>query len=229
MSVPRLEGDRETSKARLEELLERNPNFAGAPELLAQARGDAKATQRKSPQRVDNSQPPQTVALSEPQLFYEATLARESGDFETSKARLEELLRRNPTFSGASDLLTEVGDEIWKQTLPVSFEARHRHRIGGCSGTLSLAVGSIRFSSDAHEWEWKLGAIRVMERTDARNVIVETYEKDILGMGKPKRYRLNLTEPLEPETWRRYQRIAKRKALTEESPEPETQNESQPQ
>ena len=191
------------AKAKLEELLRRDPHFAGsadllakaerdlqwsvemvdvsdvevpdetnsagAPVLLAQARGDTKATQRTSPRRVRNTQPPQPVALSEPQLFYEATMAQESGDFETSKAKLEELLQRNPTFSGASDLLTEVGDEIWKQTLPVSFEARHRHRIGGCSGTLSLAVGSIRFSSDAHEWEWKLGAIRVVERTDARN------------------------------------------------------------
>ena len=82
---------------------------------------------------------------------------------------------------------------------------------------------------EVDEWEWKLGAIRVVERTDARNLIVETYEKDILGMGKPKRYRLNLSEPLQPETWSRYQRIAKREALTEESAAPETQNESQPQ
>ncbi|MEE9264584.1 MAG: hypothetical protein V3V11_09025, partial [Vicinamibacteria bacterium] len=74
-----------------------------------------------------------------------------------------------------------------------------------------------------------LRAIRVMERTDSRNLIVETYEKDILGMGKPKRYRLNLTEPLEPETWSRYQRIAKRAALTEEFPESVGQAENPPQ
>ncbi len=103
-------GDRETSKARLEDLLERNPNFAGARELMAQARGDAPIIQRK---------PPQPLALTEPQLFYEATPARENGDFETSRARLEELVRRNPTFTGASELLTEVATSFGRKTCPL--------------------------------------------------------------------------------------------------------------
>ncbi len=205
-------GDNETGRVKLEELLDRNPNFAGAPELLARARGETKAPPRTGRE---------AAALSEPQLFYEATLARESGDFETSKARLEEALRRNPTFSGASELLTEVDDEIWKKTLPVSFEARHRHRFGSCIGSLSLEGGSIGFNSDAHEWKWELSAIRVMERTDAKNVIIETYEADVLGMGKPKRYKFSLDQPLDRETWSRYERIARRETLSEESSEPE--------
>ena len=190
--------DVEASKARLEELLERNPHFAGATELLARANGDIKTAQ--------------PVALSEPQLFYEATLAREQGDFEKAQARLEELLRTNPTFAGASALLAEVGDEIWKQTLPVAFEARHRHRIGGCTGTLSLGAERIRFHPDSHAWKWELGAIRIMERTDEERLLVETFEKDLLGMGKPKRYRFELGQPLDSETWTRYQRLAKRES-----------------
>ena len=187
---------------------------------MAQARGDAPIIQRN---------PPQPLALTEPQLFYEATLARENGDFETSRARLEELVRRNPTFTGASELLTEVDDELWKKNQPASFEARHRHRIGGCTGSLSLQAGSIRFRSDAHEGVWELPAIRVMERTDSKNVIVETFEKDVLGMGKPKRYRFTLSRPMGPETWSRYERIARRATLSNGSEESAGQAGSRPQ
>ncbi len=195
-------GDLEASKARLEVLLERNPSFAGASQLLSRANGDVPAA------------PP--VALSEPQLFYQATLAREQGDFERSKARLEELLQRNPTFAGATGLLLEVDDQIWRQTLPVAFEARHRHRIGGCAGRLSLGPTGIRFYSDSHDWKWELGAIRIMERTDDEGLLVETFEKDILGMGKPKRYRFDLGQPLDSGTWARYQRLAKRESFSEQ-------------
>jgi serine/threonine-protein kinase len=207
-------GDVEASKVRLEELLDRNPSFAGATELLAKASGDVKTAE--------------PVALNEPQLFYEATLAREQGDFERSKAKLEELLQRNPTFAGASELLVEVGDEIWRQTLPVAFEARHRHRIGGCTGTLSLGAGRIRFHSDAHDWKWELRAIRIMERTDDESLLVETFEKDILGMGKPKRYRFNLHQPLDSETWTRYRRLAKRESFSEETSDVDNQEDSAP-
>ncbi len=205
-------GDVEASKASLEVLLERNPGFAGATQLLARTNGDV----------------PAPVALSEPQLFYEATLAREQGDFETSKVRLEQLLQKNPTFAGASTLLIEVDDEIWRQTLPVAFEARHRHRIGSCTGTLSLRATGIRFHSDSHDWKWELGAIRIMERTDNEGLLVETFEKDILGMGKPKRYRFDLTQPLDSDTWARYQRLAKRESFSEEPSDVENQEDSAP-
>jgi serine/threonine protein kinase len=249
-------GALEESKARLEELVRRDAEFAGASQLLAHVEQtrEADAVAIESPEKLTDSTRPavpsdarrnaetepafqrevhepsatnerteDTATSSEPELFYDATLAREQGDFETSKARLEELLQRNPVFGGAADLLVEVDDEIWRQTLPVTFEARHRHRIGGCTGTLRLGAGQILFQSDSHDWRWELDAIRIMERTDDGGFLLETFEKDILGMGKPKRYRFDLSQPLDSETWTRYERLAKRESLSEGSSNADSQ------
>ena len=82
---------------------------------------------------------------------------------------------------------------------------------------LSLGDGWILFSSDAHDWRWNFEAIRIMERTDDAGFLIETFEKDILGMGKPKRYRFDLTRPLDDETWTRYLRLVTREGLSEDS------------
>ena len=222
-------GDLEESMAKLEELLERNPSFAGAPQLLAEAREDVR-TDRRGLGEVGtgkaNGSPTRWARPTEQQLFEDATLARQYGDLLTSKARLEELLQRNPTFSGASELLAEVADEIWVQeTLPLSFGARHQHRLGDCAGTLSLSASAIRFQSEAHEWNWNLDDIPVMQRTDGKTLILETYEREILGMSKSKRYRFLLVQPLELETWSQYQRLVTGTAAAQEASQLEGQQE----
>jgi len=202
----------EASEAKSEEQPPRSPSAAGASEQLARVNDGLKGEKqnpRTGQDSEDEGSPRQPVERSEPQLFYEARLALEGGDLETSTARLEELLRRNPSFAGASELLVEVRNEVWKQTLPIPFHARHRHRIGDCTGTLLLAVDSIRYSSEEHEWNWPFEEIRVLERTDRETLTIETSEKDILGMGKPKRYRLTLTQPLDEENWNRYRTVVK--------------------
>jgi hypothetical protein len=48
-----------------------------------------------------------------------------------------------------------------------------------------------------------------MERPEATTVIVETFEKDTLSLGKNKRYRFDLEASLSDADWARYQRLLK--------------------
>jgi len=206
-------GDLQLSKARLEELLRRNPGFAGAAELLVRVTDRLRSVEGRPAtvvKPVEERTPSLPLALSDPQLFYEARSALERGDLEGSKARVETLLRRSPSFPGASELLAEVGDRLWRKTLPLRVRAKHGHRIGGCEGTVTFAAWGIRYSSADHEWEWKFDEIRVMERANRRSFYVETYEKDVLVLGKPKSYRFALRDSLGDDVWSRYQRLAKK-------------------
>ena len=143
------------------------------------------------------------------ELFYEAQTALERGELEESQAWLEELLLKDPTFAGASELLTEVTDRIWAEKLPLLFEARHNHRIGGCNGELSLTTLGLRFVSEQHDWSWRHEDIRVLEQPDERTIFVETFEKDIIGLGKYKRYKFELADKLSHTDWNRYQRLTR--------------------
>jgi hypothetical protein len=136
-------------------------------------------------------------------------MAFQNGDLEGSKRQLEALLRTNPSFEGASELLLQVNDELWKKTLPVSFRAEHQHRIRGCTGTLTLAAWGIRFSSTDHDWKWKFDEIRLIERQGGRVLNLETYETEVLGLGKPKNYKFELRESMGDEDWSRYERLAR--------------------
>jgi serine/threonine-protein kinase len=205
-------GDLETSKAVIEELLRRNPGFDGAPELLVKVNERLRGEER-SPVRAGDRAPPvepaHASAPMEAELFYRARLAFQNGDIEGSKRQLEALLRTNPSFEGASELLLQVNDELWKKTLPVSFRAEHQHRIRGCTGTLTLAAWGIRFSSTDHDWKWKFDEIRLIERQGGRVLNLETYETEVLGLGKPKNYKFELRESMGDEDWSRYERLAR--------------------
>jgi hypothetical protein len=205
-------GDLEASKAVIEELLRRNPGFDGAPELLVKVNERLRGEER-SPVRAGDRAPPvepaHASAPMEAELFYRARLAFQNGDIEGSKRQLEALLRTNPSFEGASELLLQVNDELWKKTLPVSFRAEHQHRIRGCTGTLTLAAWGIRFSSTDHDWKWKFDEIRLIERQGGRVLNLETYETEVLGLGKPKNYKFELRESMGDEDWSRYERLAR--------------------
>ena len=146
---------------------------------------------------------------TEAELFYEAGVALEQGDLERGRASVETLLERNPSFAGAADLYVSVTDQIWEAGLPLVFGARHRHRIGGCEGELSFASLGVRFHSPDHDWGFRPEDIRVMERPAGTTVIVETFEKDTLGLGKNKRYRFELDAPLRDADLARYQKLLK--------------------
>ena len=146
---------------------------------------------------------------TEADLFYQARLALERGDLERSRATLETLLSRNPSFTGAGDLFAEVTNQIWETRLPLLLGARHKHRLGGCEGELSLASLGVRFQSEDHDWAFRPEDIRVIERPAETTVVVETFERDKLSLGKNKRYRFDLETPLSDADWARYQRLLK--------------------
>jgi serine/threonine-protein kinase len=146
---------------------------------------------------------------TEADLFYDARLALERGELERSRTTLETLLSRNPSFTGARELYAKVTDQIWETRLPLLLGARHKHRLGGCQGELSLASLGVRFQSPDHDWAFRPEDIRVMERPEATTFIVETFEKDALSLGKNKRYRFDLQTPLADADWARFQRLLK--------------------
>lgn len=151
--------------------------------------------------------PRETRVPAEAELFYEARMALEQGELEKSQGLLEQLFRVDPRFVGASELHLRVTDQIWQKELPLLFRARHKHRIGGCDGELSLATLGVRFVSEAHEWVWEVDDVRVLERPDSDRIYIETFEKKVLSLGKNKIYRFELDEPLGDDDWTRYQRL----------------------
>ncbi len=161
-----------------------------------------------APLQGDEREPGGEEEPSEAALFDEARAALSRGDLEVSKAKLEALLQRNPGYAGVSELLIELNDRRWKRAnLPMSFAATHDHRIGECSGTLTLEDWGIRYHSEKHEWRWHLDQIRLLERENPRRLHVETHDKDIPVLGRPKSYKFSLSTTLEDDAWSRYQRL----------------------
>ena len=118
-------------------------------------------------------------------------------------------MQRDSAFTGGADLYVQVTDQIWEARLPIVMTARHNHRLGSCEGELSLATIGVRFHSEDHDWAFAKEDIRVLEHPDESTLIVETYEKDLLGLGKNKRYKFDLEAPLSEDDWVRYQRLIK--------------------
>ncbi len=201
-------GDLDAAKAGLEQLIRGNPGFEGAPELLVKVNEQLRGELRNPEREPAPDSPKRSAPRAEAELFYRARLAFENGDFEGSRDQLTALLRTHPSFEGASELLVAVNDEFWKKTLPLSYRAKHNHRLGSCTGTLSLGALEIRFSSEDHEWSWHFDNIGLMDRDGRRVLNVETYETDLLGLGKTKNYRFELLyDSLLDEDWMRYQRL----------------------
>ena len=162
-----------------------------------------------TPTTVPPPKPPTIEAPTIADLFYQARLALERGELEESQAWLEELLLKDPTFEGASDLLIEATDRIWEETLPLTFAARHNHRFRSCRGELNLTTLGVRYVSEAHDWAWSHKEIRVLERPDDNTLYVETFEKDVIGLGKNKRYKFELDGGLSEADWVRYERLTR--------------------
>jgi hypothetical protein len=163
----------------------------------------------KKPDAAPPKAPSEPAAPSEAALFEQARSAFNSGQLEQSKATLDTLLAKNPEFAGASALHLEVTDLLWKATLPISFQARHNHRIGGCNGELILEGEGIRYVSEKHgDWRWSFEEILSMDREDASQFNIVTAEKDVPLLGKSKNYKFKLLDgELEEQSWSRYQRL----------------------
>jgi serine/threonine-protein kinase len=93
-------------------------------------------------------------------------------------------------------------DERFADALPLSFSAKHSHRIGSCEGTLSLGPSTIEFRSREHEsFRLRLAEVRSLERDGARSLKVETRERT---------YNFSLARPLSDADWTRYRRLARK-------------------
>ena len=162
-----------------------------------------------APTAVPPPKPPTVEAPTIADLFYRARMALERGELEESQAWIEELLLKDPTFEGASELLIEVTDRMWAENLPLTFAARHNHRLGSCRGELNLTTLGVRYLSEDHDWAWSHDEIRILERPDANTLYVETFEKDVISLGKNKRYKFEPHGGLSDADWVRYERLTR--------------------
>jgi serine/threonine-protein kinase len=108
-----------------------------------------------------------------------------------------------------------VGDT--SQRLPRSWSARHKHRIGVCTGTLTLAEGEIRFESAAHgRWQWKLTHVVSMSSEHQWHFAIQTTDDEALRVGSRKILKLREDKnfnfslesaPMSRPFWNGYQRL----------------------
>jgi predicted Ser/Thr protein kinase len=97
----------------------------------------------------------------------------------------------------------EAEELRWRKALPLTFTAKHSHRIGGCSGRLLLDAWGVEFRSSEHErWRFKFGEIRALEREDARSLHIEAGDRS---------YNFSLvSRALADADWVRYRKLAKK-------------------
>jgi hypothetical protein len=149
--------------------------------------------------------------ISQTIQLHEARDAVERGELEAGETELEELLDTNPELDDANELLTEVSADLLETTLPLEFTARHEHRIGHCTGKLTLHDWGIEYISKKHGvWTWKFTHLRAMERPSPSSLHLETSDEELMGLLKSKNYNFNLLSGrLEDEVWKRYRRLAR--------------------
>lgn len=87
-----------------------------APDAVVSAKSTVEETERPVAPETDSDPPtPPPEPAEEPsdaELFYNANLAFENGNYQRSRAELEVLLARQPSFSAAQDLLAKVEREL---------------------------------------------------------------------------------------------------------------------
>ncbi len=120
-----------------------------------------------------------------------------------------------PPPTSAADALPdeESQEQLWRRALPLRFSARHGHRIGGCSGTLSLDAWGIEYRSREHQrWRFRLEEIGALEREDdGRKLHLATNERANSAVGTLKDYNFTLVgKPLSDADWSRYRKLAKK-------------------
>ena len=112
-------------------------------------------------------------------------------------------------FEGASDLLLATSSELVIPSLPIELSAKHDHRLGSCTGRLTLHRDGVDFASSNHgTWRWPFEHMRAMDFRGAWGVHIETYEEDMLGLRSTKNYNFQLLgEPLDEDTGKRFKRL----------------------
>jgi hypothetical protein len=197
----------EESRRTLLTLLKRDPEYPGAKALLERVETERlKAAERRRPAK---SEPAPVAAAKDPtdaELFSQAESAFARGELSVSKRKLEALLKVNPGFAGASQLMEKIEHGMWTMTLPRSFTARHNHRMGGCEGELSVTRTGLTYRSNDHDWSWQYESLVSLDRPDAVNLNIVTSERDLMGLLSKKRYKFRLEVAFGDDDWRFFQR-----------------------
>lgn len=144
-------------------------------------------------------------------IYFDAATAARNEDFELSERKLEALLDRNPDFETAESLLLDVSSELVLPALPLELTAKHSHRLGSCTGRVTLQRDGIVYSSRDHGlWHWRFEGVRAIDGS-YRELALETYEDDMLGLLSSKNYKFTLSgESPDEAFWKRYERLYQR-------------------
>jgi serine/threonine-protein kinase len=147
--------------------------------------------------------------IAQYRLYSDAKRAAEAGELGVAETKLEQLLDRNRDFEGASDLLFETSSGLVIPSLPIEISAKHDHRLGSCTGQLTLHGDGVDFRSRQHgTWRWPFEHIRAMDFRGAWGVHIETYEDDMLGLRSTKNYNFGLLgESLDEDIGKRFERL----------------------
>jgi predicted Zn-dependent protease len=205
-------GDFEKSKTELTALLERQPDFTAARELLGRVERALaprpRVAEETRPSRKEAGKPPEpqpvvppvAVSRSSPaELFESARSAFERSELEKAQAQLAALEAVDPVYPGASRLRGEIALELWKRKLPLDFNVRHDHALGSCTGVLQLTATGFHYRSKEHEWIWSFADVRETERRAPTRLRIETT--------KETSYNFELQSPPNEEDWSRHQAL----------------------
>ncbi len=154
------------------------------------------------PEPEPKPEPPRPTGPTPNQLYVDARAALNRGELEASQAKLDELKSLDATFPGAEQLQDDLANRFWEKTLPLAFNSRHDHALGGCDGVLSLTSLGYGYRSDKHEWFWSFGDVAETERKDSRRLRIETT--------KGRSYNFELSDPLVSNDWTRFQQLKSR-------------------
>lgn len=159
--------------------------------------------------------------LGQWKLYLDAREAADAGQLELSEQKLEQILGRNPDFESASDFLLEVSSELVLPELPIELAVKHDHRLGSCTGQLTLRDGSVEYRSKSHgSWQWPFAQIRSVGGS-SWGLTLQTYEDDLLGLRGSKNYNFSIQSgPLSASASKRYERLVGYRRLGE-APSPD--------
>jgi len=207
----------EQAKAELTALLERQPDFGAARELMAKVERElapkpsvVEAPVRRIPEKrreaqAEQPRTPEPVAPAPPsaaELFGAARSALARSDLETAQSQLEALEALEPRYPGAGQLKEEVLLRSWEKTLPLSYGVRHDHALGSCTGVLQLTSSGYSFRSKEHEWVLGFAEVAETERRGPGRLRIETT--------KHTSYNFELAERPSDADWTRHQALRKR-------------------
>lgn len=209
-------GDYERSKTELEALLERQPGFAAARELMTRVQRELTpkprvAEETRASRKVvetpkaapEPARVPATAAHRDPaELFEAARSAFARSDLETAQSRLDALEAVQPSYPGASALQDELALRFWERTLPLAFNVRHDHALGSCTGVLHLTRGGFSYRSKEHEWAWSFAEVTETERRAPSRLRIETT--------RHTSYNFELRERPSDEDWARHEELRHR-------------------